>query len=300
MRRSALLSLVPIGAALLWALTGWCVVRPGEQVVVRRFGRVVEPAWGPGFHWGFPLGVDRFDRVRTDQVRRVNIGPADALDAGAEPSGGEFLTGDLNLVRIQAIVQYRVDNTVDYVVQSESTEALLRRLAEAGLSACLARRGIDPVLRAERQLIAGEVENMLRQAVERRRLGMSILGVSLTDARPPGEVADDFVAAQSAESRRDRRGNEARTQAETTSTAARAESQARLEQARSASHRKLVASRAQAQRFLALVAEAQRSRSLTIQRIYLDAMKSLLNQVRRKVVLPPGDAVDLTVLGVED
>ena len=238
--------------------------------------------------------------VRTDEVRRLSVGPGDPLEAGGEAYGGEFLAGDLNLVRIRAVVQYRVDDPVAYVVQGEAVEGLLQRFAEAGLSACLARRGIDAVLRAGRQAIAGEVEGSLRQAVREHRIGLSILGVSLTDARPPAEVAEDFVAAQSAENQRDRRGNEARTRAETTLTSSRAESQARLERARSAAHRKLVASRAQAERFLLLVDEVRRSRPLTIQRIYLDAMKSMLDRVRRKVVLPPGDSVDLTVLGVEE
>ncbi len=46
--------------------------------------------------------------------------------------------------------------------------------------------------------------------------------MSLTDARPPTEVEADFAAAQSAESERDRRINEAKSYDETTTTAARA------------------------------------------------------------------------------
>ena len=92
-----------------------------------------------------------------------------------------------------------------------------------------------------------------------------------------------------------------RTLAETTLTAARAESQARLERARSAAHRKLVAVTSAGPAIPGCsLEEARRSRPLTVRRIYLDTMKSMLSRVRRKVVLPPGDAVDLTVLGVEE
>jgi membrane protease subunit HflK len=276
------------------------VVRPGEQVVVRRLGRVVVPVWGPGFHWGLPPEIDRRDRVRTDQVRRLVVGPADTPEVEAEVAGGEYLTGDLNLVRIQAVVQYRVEDPVDFVVRGESAEGLFRKLAEASLTASLGRRGIDTVLRGGRQSIADEVEASLGEAVRLHRLGLSILGVGLTDTRPPAEVAEDFVAAQAAENRRDRRANEARTTAETALTSARAEARARIERARSAAHRKLLASRAEAKSFIALSAEADKSRPLTLRRIYIDAMRSLLAGVGRKVVLPPGDAVDLTVLGVDE
>ena len=74
MRRPAWLVIIVIVAVSAVAFSGWHVVRPGEQIVVRRLGGLVRPAWGPGSHWGFPLGIDRFDRVRTDLVRRLHIG----------------------------------------------------------------------------------------------------------------------------------------------------------------------------------------------------------------------------------
>ena len=203
------------------AISGWHMVRPGEQIVVRRFGRLVEPAWGRGCTWGFPLGIDRFDRVRTDLVRRLTSGRRKSPRRAWIPSAGEFLTGDLNLVRIQAIVQYRVARPGDF----GSLRGTRSRPCSTGSPrpACpsLARRGIDAVLRSDRQRVADEVAATSRAGHRRAtRLGLQILGVSLIDARPPAEVAADFVAAQSAESQRDRRGTEARTLAETTVTAA--------------------------------------------------------------------------------
>ena len=64
--------------------------------------------------------------------------------------------------------------------------------------------------------------------------------------------------------------------------------------------RKILGSRAGAQRFLALLDEARRSPELTIRQTYLDTMKKLLSRVRRKIILPAGNDVDLTVLGIEE
>jgi len=300
MSRRVAVALALIAASLLIAATGWHVVRPGERIVVRRFGRIVVPDWGPGLHWGAPLGIDRYDRVRTDLVRRLNVGVAAEPAGDGDPGADEFLTGDLNLVRVRAVIQYRVASPALLIVRSGDVGTLLERLAEAGLSRELARRGIDGVLRGDRQRIAAEVARDLEAEIARLGLGLEILGVSLTEARPPAEVAAEFSAAQSAASQRDRRGNDATTLAETTVTAARATAGSRLETARAASQRKLLGSRAGAQRFLALLAEARRAPELTAQRIYLDTMKSLLSRVRRKIILPPGDAVDLTVLGIEE
>jgi membrane protease subunit HflK len=288
------------GLVLAVVCSGARVVKPGERVVVRRFGRLVEPSWGPGLHLGLPLGIDRLERLRTDEVRRLIVGASDEGETGADPATAEFLTGDLNLVRIQAVVQYRVANPAEMVVASDDVEALFSRLAESILSRVVASRGIDRVLRDDRRRIGAEVQEHLAAAIARDRLGLEVLGVSLVDARPPAEVAADFAAAQAAESARDRRVNDARTRADGTVTAARARARALLEAAAAAASRKLVSSRAGASRFLALLPEAQRSRSLTFQHLYVDTMQSLLARVRRKLVLPAGDSVDLSVLGVEE
>jgi len=97
-----------------------------------------------------------------------------------------------------------------HLLRSEQVEPLLTMAAEASVSRALAARGVDAVLRSDRQAIARDVEHDLQTAADRYPLGVTILGVSLTDARPPTEVEADFAAAQSAESQRDRRINEAK------------------------------------------------------------------------------------------
>ena len=75
MKRIALIATIGIGLAVAGLLaSSWCVVAPGEVVVVRRLGRVLEPPWGPGLHWCYPAGIDRLDRIRTDAVRRMTVG----------------------------------------------------------------------------------------------------------------------------------------------------------------------------------------------------------------------------------
>ena len=287
-------------AAALITATGWCLVAPGEVVVVRRFGRTVDPVWGPGLHWRLPLGIDRVDRVRSDVVRQVTIGLASPGDSNLEPSAGEVMTGDLNLLRFQATVQYRVARPVDYVVRVDQVEPLLATSAEAAVSRALAVRGVDAVLRSDRQAIAAEVERDLQHAADRYQSGVAILGVSLTDARPPTEVEADFAAAQSAESERHRRVNEANSYGATSATAARAAAQAKLESAHAAAERTNLLAQAEAQRFLALLVEAGQSRSLTIRRLYIESMQALLDGVKRKLLLPPGGDLDLTVLGIKE
>jgi membrane protease subunit HflK len=298
-KRLGTLGIGLVVAGGLFVAGGWCLVAPGEVVVVRRFGRLVDPPWGPGLHWHVFWGIDRLDRVRSDAVRQFTVGQAGPALVDQEPSEGEALTGDLNLVRIQATIQYRVARPVDYVVRAEHVEPLLIRTTQGSLSRSLSRRGIDSVLRSDRRQIADEVEAELQTGSDRLSLGVTILGVSLTDARPPIEVAADFAAAQSAESLRDGRVNEAKTYEGVQVTGAAARGHALQEAARADAERTVLHARAEARRFLELHAEVVRSRELTMRRLYIDSLQSLLGGVRRKLIVPTSDAPDLTVIGLD-
>src|SRR5205823_2585818 len=112
------------------------------------------------------------------------------------------------------------------------------------------------------------------------------------------EVAADFAAAWAAESHRDRRINEAQTDEAVRVTAAISQGQAALEAAHGDAERTVLGARAEAQHFLALLAEVRRSRDLTIRRLYIESLQALLDRVKRKLILPPGDSLDLTVFGL--
>src|SRR5262249_47432433 len=114
----------------LYLLTGVTQVRSDERAVVRRFGRVLDYQPGPGLWIGLPWGMERVDRVRVDEVRRVEVGyQPDADEDGQTTLPGQFLTGDHNLVNLQMIVNYAVrhDELVNYVVHADEVNALVNR-----------------------------------------------------------------------------------------------------------------------------------------------------------------------------
>src|SRR5437870_2216551 len=101
---------IATGAFVLYtAATALTQVESGELAVVRRFGRVLPHKPGPGLYCGLPWGMDRVDRVAVGKARRTTVGftaPVEE-DAGVTPPG-QLLTGDHNLVNVQAEVYYKV------------------------------------------------------------------------------------------------------------------------------------------------------------------------------------------------
>ena len=148
MKPRFLLLLFGLSALLLlgYAATGLYEVRPGESAVVRRFGRVLAERPEPGLHLGMPWGVDRVDRVAVDHLRRVVVGYQDGGDA--EMPGGQLLTGDHNLVNVQAAIYYKIrpDQVADYVVQADRVDGLTARAAETVMAEWVASRTVDEAL----------------------------------------------------------------------------------------------------------------------------------------------------------
>lgn len=294
----ALLLLVP----LAYLLSGVDVVPPGEVLVVRRFGRMLDMPWQPGLHWGLPIPWEQRDRIRTMEVRRLDLGLAGIPGPGDDPAAAEFLTGDLNMILLRAVVQYRVVDPEAHLrnLQPSEVEPLLRRLSEGCLARELAGRTIDDVLRTARGEVAESARLELARMAERLGLGLTILGVSLTDVRPPVEVAPAFAEAQAARSVRELRIREADIDGASVLAGARAEAGARLERARAEANRTESLAQARAERFLALQSEKVGNPQLTVRRLYLDAIREILPRLRRKVVLGPLEPVDLTIFGSDD
>jgi membrane protease subunit HflK len=204
------LGILAVAVSLVTAVTQ---VRPDERVVVRRFGRVVATP-GPGLWIGLPWGLDRVDRVSVDRVRRVVVGyqPDEEENYQTTPAG-QLLTGDHNLVNVQVVVHYSVDEArvVSFVEQGEErAEALIARAAEAVVAEWVAGRKIDDVLLQGKVVLSGPTQAVATDRTglvatrTQQRLGAYRLGVQILDAEvahlyPPREVKDAFDAVNAAQ-----------------------------------------------------------------------------------------------------
>src|SRR5215471_5764410 len=115
MKKRIVIVVVAVMAAVS-LLMAFRPIRPGQRAVMRRFGRVVATP-EPGLWIGLPWGLERIDLVSI-QLSRVVVGyDKDAEEPENMTPQGQFLTGDHNLVNVQAKIDYAVDesNLVDFV-----------------------------------------------------------------------------------------------------------------------------------------------------------------------------------------
>jgi regulator of protease activity HflC (stomatin/prohibitin superfamily) len=109
-----IVGLLILVVGLIWLATGVYTVGPGEQGVVRRFGKEVARV-GSGLRYHWPRPTERVDVVNVEAVRRVEVGFRSTPRYQLVPQESLMLTGDENIVDAQAIVQYRVKDAGDYL-----------------------------------------------------------------------------------------------------------------------------------------------------------------------------------------
>ena len=285
--------------AVVYLFTGLTIIPQDEVGVLRRFGAVSAEPWPPGMHLGFPWGIDQVNRIKRDEARTIRVGASRletapmsrAPDANTE----DFLTGDLNLVTAEAQVQFRVVKPEQYLFAARLADAALAALAESALTRALATRAIDDVLTTGRSEVSEQLRREVQNQADDQGLGVVIRDVRLGRVTPPAAVAPAF--ADAARARGDKR--QAVTKAEEYSDRALADARG---QAREIADRSAAAvdyqvqlARGEADRFASLLVEAQKSPVAVRQRLYLETLAEVLPRFTRKVVVPRGESVDLSV-----
>jgi modulator of FtsH protease HflK len=194
MKRHLLVLLFGLSVSLLlgYAATGLYQVLPGESAVVRRFGRVLPERPVPGLHLGMPWGVDRVDRVAVDHLRRVVVGYREGGDA-AMPAG-QLLTGDHNLVNVQAAIYYKIrpDQVADYVVQADRVDGLTARAAESVMAEWVASRTVDEALLNGKVGLRAALVEQVQERIKDYALGVEVLDAPVALIAPPDEVKPAF------------------------------------------------------------------------------------------------------------
>jgi membrane protease subunit HflK len=177
------------------AATALTQVRPGERAIVRRFGRILPVHPKAGLYIGLPWGIDRVNPIPVSTVRRVEVGYTgkEGEEATATPAG-QLLTGDHNLVNVQAEIHYSVveADVEKYFLLGDRADLFVARAAEAALSEWVAGRTVDDVLLRGKALLPALLVAQVQERLQPYDLGLRIEAASITRLNPPDEVKQDF------------------------------------------------------------------------------------------------------------
>lgn len=309
-------------AGALYLGSGVFQVGVGEIGVKERFGRVVAPALRPGLHVRLPWPIETDRIVRMDAVRRIGFGfarppppRAEATRAAignvasyggnaapeASPGGGLWfqrdtsadaflLTGDVNLVDLRSIVQYRIKSALNSLYAVADAEALVRSTALAALRGVVATYGIDALYTTAHEPVEQQVAERVQAALDRYGSGIAVVSVRLLYVHPPDAVHDAFRDVASAQEDKLRTINRAGIFAVEKVNQAKADAAAMLEQALAAKDLDIMHAKGDAAAFALRLAAYRVAPELTRFRLQLETLTAVLPGVT-KLVRPGADAV---------
>jgi regulator of protease activity HflC (stomatin/prohibitin superfamily) len=174
------------------AWTSWFTVQPEETGVVQRFGKVMRTA-DPGLHFKLPFGIETAAMVPTARVLKEEFGFRTAAVTPGQRTRyvedrsyeGEslMLTGDLNVIDVQWIVQYRIQDPIAYLFKVRDTRKTIRDVTEAIMRRAVGNRLGSTVLTTARVEIARGREEITRTILTEARKIIPQYGIELVDVR---------------------------------------------------------------------------------------------------------------------
>jgi len=363
----AILKVIMIILAILFAASGFKTVGPDERALVLRFGKIRgaadERVLGPGLHWIFPYPVENMVKIGTEKKINVAVNsfwyrehPSELL--GPSPQGrarvprkldplregycitrsssaaSDASTGsDYNMVHCKWQLTYKVDDPESFFqnvyvaeprpgreyfdVAVEGVTPLLTGLFEDAVVTAMVEYTVDEVLQS-RSAIPQHVRRILQRKLDDVRSGIRAVSVQLTDVTWPRQVNDAFLASIKASQEQQRLVSEAASYAENTlnevagpvggrllaaikdpSTAESdleflwlqlaGQAQEKIAAARAYRTQVVETARANAQ-YLGQILPEYRSRpELVIQKIYQDAVETVLENADEKIIIQPAE-----------
>lgn len=263
------IGLVVALAAIIYLLSGIYTVKEAERGVVLRFGEFHSLAQ-PGLQWKLTF-IDRVIPVNIQGIRDL-------------ASSGSMLTEDENVVSVEMEVQYRVTDPQQFVFAVVNPEQSLSQAFDSAIRYVVGHSRMDDVLTDGKEEARARVLEELQGIIGPYNMGLNIINLNFTNARPPEEVRsafDDAIAAQEDEERFIR---EAEAYAREIEPRARAQVNRMNEEAQAYKERSILEAQGEVARFEELLPQYVAAPEVTRQRIYLETMEQVFSNTTKVMI----------------
>jgi membrane protease subunit HflK len=265
-------------------------VNPDELGVVLRFGQFTrqEP---PGLHFRWPYPVEE---VRLPKVTRQNIIEIGMRTGTAArgfntavrdvPEESLMLTGDENIVDVDFVVYWRIQDAEKYLFNIQNPEVTVKEVAESAMREVVGQSDIQPILTEARQKTEAAVLRLMQDTLNAYGAGIRVDQVQLQKVDPPAPVIDAFRDVQAARADKERLQNEAFTYANRIVPEARGEAERTLQGAEGYKQQTVAEANGQAARFNKIYEEYRKAPDVTRRRMYLETMERVFGGTDKIII----------------
>ncbi len=302
-RRRELARPALIALGILILLNGFYMLRPDEVGVIQRFGRKVLPYSEPGLHYKLPWPIERLTRIQARRIRVVEVGfRSNSATPDTEPASYEWnvqhrsgrfqrkpeealmLTGDQNMIELNATVHYSLIHPDDYLFRQFDGDATIRNAAESVFHSIITNTALDDVLTTQRQAIEERARKEIQERLDKYGSGAQVIRVKLQDVHPSLEVVDAFREVSGAYEEKNRLVNEAEGYRNEQVALARGNARARVQNANAFTLGRVNRADGDASRFVQQEQAFRGAPGPTATRLYLETMEQVLPGKKKLIV----------------
>lgn len=276
-------SVLAVCAVIGWSVSGFYIVPEGQTGVVTTFGAYSKSTM-PGINWHLPAPIQDVELVDVSSVRTAEIGMRGTTDRLREAL---MLTDDENIVDVQFNVQYRIKpetGAKDYLFNTRAPDASVTQAAESAMREVVGRKAMDSVLFESKAEIAEAVRNSMQAMLDRYSTGIEVMSVAIQNAQPPQQVQAAFNDAVKAGQDRERQINLGEAYMNAVIPKAQGTASRLKEEAEGYKARVVETARGDANRFTSVYTEYAKAPQVTRDRIYVDAMRDIYQNVTKVYV----------------
>lgn len=266
---------------LIVLLSSFFVVDETEQAVITRFGKYSRTV-SPGLQFKLPLGIERAYNVPVRVVQTEQFG-FKTVKAGRDNEyrnniTGEstMLTGDLNIVDVEWIIQYRIVDPVSWLFGVMEKKQTIRDISRSVINTLVGDRAILDIMGNERQSIEDNALTMMNSNFGQLGLGISVIAVKLQNIIPPSGVQDAFEDVNKAIQDMNRFINEGKEAYNSQIPKTQGEANSKIQVAQGYATERVNMAEGDVARFNAVYEEYKRSPKITRDRLYIEAMNDIL------------------------
>lgn len=262
------------------------IVGQAERAVITRFGRYVGTRF-PGLQFKLPF-------IERNYI--VNVSAVQVEHFGFRTTGGgamrvrhlgeaTMLTGDLNIVEVEWIVQYRVADARAWTFNVMDRIQTIRDISRSAVNELVGDRMIMDVMVRERSVIESEAQTIMSERFAMYGLGIEVITVELQNVGPPQGVQHAFEDVNIAIQDMNRLINEGMRAYNEAIPRARGEAERMVQVAQGYAVERVNRAQGDVARFNAVLDEYLLAPAVTRRRLYYEMMEEVFRNMEGTVLV---------------
>ncbi len=248
-------------ALAAWLLFGIFNVSPSEQAAVSRFGAYVETV-GPGTHWILPF----VESKQTVDMQKISTFPYKA----------EVLTKDADIVSVEMVIQYRVNDLKAYLFNDINPQESLQQATASVVQQVIGQTTFAAALTNGRDAMRQQIMQQSNASLTKYNIGLTVTDVTIQSVKPAAAIQDAVDDVNKAREDQQTLISNAKAYQQQVVASAQGKAKLMLIAAKAYKQQAILDAQAQTAGFLALLPQYEKAPVVMRERMYIETMQEIL------------------------